>query len=332
MDPVTRNPVLDRLSEGSSPIVIDRSRCLRMRYNGNDCGLCREACSSDAVGFMPEPVIRAKACSGCMLCTSACPMDALRPEGSSLFELVERLKNYRKPVLGCERSGDDRAHVKTSCLGFLSTEHLIGIPLLLGMPIQINLTSCHSCPNSGIVPAVKKRLDRVRSLLPRHVPEGVIPAEQDSELTFEEEALGRREFFQTLKTSSIEGFFELYSRLAVKPDSKAYGHKEIPRRRRLLGRAISRTAGKLKERILGGLYFSLTVNRQCDGCGLCSALCPTGAVRVPSRDKRRVHFNAGLCAGCGLCEDVCETGALHLSRGFHGREPFQFQNAAETAD
>ena len=45
----------------------------------------------------------------------------------------------------------------------------------------------------------------------------------------------------------------------------------------------------------------------CLGCGLCSQVCPTGAISL-SHD--RVQINHSRCSHCRLCIDTCPQGAI----------------------
>ena len=46
----------------------------------------------------------------------------------------------------------------------------------------------------------------------------------------------------------------------------------------------------------------------CVACGLCTKVCPTGAISV-AFGKARV--NSMACTGCGQCIEACRTGAIH---------------------
>ena len=49
----------------------------------------------------------------------------------------------------------------------------------------------------------------------------------------------------------------------------------------------------------------------CIHCGLCTALCPTGALLVDSA-TRVIVFDTEECTACGLCTRVCPVHAMTL--------------------
>ncbi|MFP3897693.1 MAG: NuoI/complex I 23 kDa subunit family protein [Dehalococcoidia bacterium] len=61
----------------------------------------------------------------------------------------------------------------------------------------------------------------------------------------------------------------------------------------------------------------------CNGCGLCSRICPNRAIELVSapaehKDKYPKEYpqiDLGKCCFCGLCQDVCPTGSIVLTKG-----------------
>lgn len=47
----------------------------------------------------------------------------------------------------------------------------------------------------------------------------------------------------------------------------------------------------------------------CMHCGMCTALCPTGALQVAA-DTRLVLFSRENCTACGLCVRICPVNAM----------------------
>ncbi len=73
-------------------------------------------------------------------------------------------------------------------------------------------------------------------------------------------------------------------------------------------------------------YRGLHTNdlEKCIGCGTCSDICPTDAIRMVDYDSvpkegelpRRPVIDYGRCCFCGYCVDVCTTGSLSMSRDY----------------
>ena len=51
---------------------------------------------------------------------------------------------------------------------------------------------------------------------------------------------------------------------------------------------------------------------RCDGCGVCAARCPEGALRIV--DGRAELAADSLCDGVGFCVGVCPSGAVKMER------------------
>ncbi len=64
----------------------------------------------------------------------------------------------------------------------------------------------------------------------------------------------------------------------------------------------------------------------CDGCVLCSVICPA-AILVPSGTKsaRKVSRRDGQdnCMACGCCEAICQMGAISIQRSYDFGGPWK---------
>lgn len=49
----------------------------------------------------------------------------------------------------------------------------------------------------------------------------------------------------------------------------------------------------------------------CLHCGVCTALCATGALWVDPQ-TRKVNFDSDKCSACGLCTKICPVQAMHV--------------------
>jgi NAD-dependent dihydropyrimidine dehydrogenase PreA subunit len=52
---------------------------------------------------------------------------------------------------------------------------------------------------------------------------------------------------------------------------------------------------------------------RCNGCGLCTQVCPHAVFRMES--KRAVLADRGACMECGACARNCEMGAITVRTG-----------------
>ncbi len=55
----------------------------------------------------------------------------------------------------------------------------------------------------------------------------------------------------------------------------------------------------------------------CIDCGLCTALCPSGALYL-DRSSRRIFFDTEKCTACGMCTRVCPVNAMNVQLDDNG--------------
>ena len=78
-----------------------------------------------------------------------------------------------------------------------------------------------------------------------------------------------------------------------------------------LGMGLATKSAKLA---MHSLAIPLTVEENCQGCGVCLKHCPGGAIRLEEREGRgRVAvIEPSACLGCGECIGVCPYGAMEI--------------------
>jgi len=88
------------------------------------------------------------------------------------------------------------------------------------------------------------------------------------------------------------------------------GPKDIPE---TIAQAAS-AAAKAAELLLRGFIEKEPIiaevdKEKCNGCRICVATCPYGAIEIV---EGKAVVNEAICEGCGACEAACPVGAIHL--------------------
>jgi len=326
---VLQNRIIGAIAGGADSVVIDQSRCLRMRFNKSGCSECLAHCRYDAIKIDGGIAIKGSACTGCMLCVSACPSGSFDVKGMDFQSLIGRLRKTGRsvpvPVLGCTARTELKAHERTSCLGFLSEEHIIALSVFLEKGLRINLAGCADCRNGFIVDILRKRIERAAEKTSLRVSDNIILVEDAASLNYQDLSYDRRGFFSTLKNMAFLQAADAFGGDDSNGNTQAYSAKKTPLRRELLNRALGAMSGGDRMGLLNAYYYTLFLEDNCNNCFACVGICPTGALKVEF--GAGLAFNASLCSGCGLCETFCRSRSASVRSGFSGERPFEFDDA-----
>ncbi|BCB96202.1 hypothetical protein JZK55_11240 [Dissulfurispira thermophila] len=323
--------IIDTISNTSDAIVIDQSRCLRMRFNRSDCSECIEHCRFNAVRIDEGVDIKRNICSECMLCVSVCPSGCFNVKAMDFYSIISRLKKLSNsvpaPVLGCNARADIKAHEKTACLGFLSEEHIIALSVFLEEKLQVNLTGCADCRNGFIADNLKKRMESIAEKTSLNIFEKISLVKDRSELCYQDILLDRRGFFKAIKNLTFLQAVNLLESSATADNTRSYSTKRVTVRRDLLNRVIGNLPEWNYTGVIDAYYYNLRIDEGCDNCFACVGMCPTGALKIGTKEAGpELTFNSSLCSGCGLCEGFCMNNAILIERGFRGHNPFEFSS------
>jgi len=69
---------------------------------------------------------------------------------------------------------------------------------------------------------------------------------------------------------------------------------------------------------------------KCTSCGVCSRVCPFGAIKVDIKAKSGAHLVAAACAGCGTCAAECRFDAITMQHSMDAQVLAQIDAALET--
>jgi len=114
----------------------------------------------------------------------------------------------------------------------------------------------------------------------------------------------------------VSGLIDTTS-LAEKIDELYYAN-EVPHKFKIGITGCRNNCLKAEENdlgIKGALQPSLN-QENCNFCGVCSKMCPTGSINVSKEDKGRVDYDASKCILCGRCVKKCPSKSWEGKSGF----------------
>lgn len=314
----TAHPTLDinlyadtkTITGGRDDLVLDGSRCLKMRYSESSCRRCADICPHRAVSLDGFLAVNPHHCRGCLLCSSLCPTGALE-DNADFSSILAQLNRVTAPVLGCVRT-KETANSSLPCLGGLSEEHLLTLCYSLTGTLTLNLTECGECPNSAIISHLRQRLE---SLYGGGLLEGgcvIRIAETPEDIDYRAESVDRRSFFSSFRKSIFQSAAVILSTNKRESERRTgYAEKRLPVRRKLLNDVIKKLSIEQAALLEKRFDTSLTISEACSKCQGCVAICPTGALQRGASEAEPT-FDPLFCTGCRVCSEFCMDGALRI--------------------
>lgn len=291
-------------------LVVDNSRCLKMRFSESSCCRCIDICPHGTVTLDGGLAINKELCRGCLLCTAVCPVGALE-QSSDISSCLAQLSRVPEPVLGCIRT-KEHSNATLACLGGLSEEHLVKLSHTLSGKLTLNMTACSDCPNRAITPHLLKRFE---VLLEAGVLEGgckIVTAESAKDTNYCDESVGRRSFFKFFSNSLFQSAVVILSTSKEPAERRIeYAAKRVPIKRNLLNMSRNKLSQELELRVSEHFDSRVFISEACTVCQGCVAICPTGALQTEQSDTPPT-FDQLICTGCGLCSEFCLDGAVQI--------------------
>jgi ferredoxin len=157
--------------------------------------------------------------------------------------------------------------------------------------------------------------------MPAQMPRLPDPADQGP-------MLSRRQFFRTLADNPVGR-----SRTPMGGNGRAAfpasARRESPERRRLLD-ALTAVADRRGTTVPAELFPRVANIGACVDHRVCTAACPTGALKVaPSEDGSTLMFSGAACIACGACTRACPERALSLAARGGQRAPIALATHAQ---
>lgn len=221
--------------------------------------------------------------------------------------VAARLRGLDRPVIGCLEQRDAQGHVRLSCLAALGLPHLIGLAATITSCIHLDATRCSGCRNEPAMGTLRERLEALEDGGLRGRFRLVSSA---SDLDFQPRRLPRRGFLRALLSEGVD----VTPRGPARPQRRGpAGGKHVPAQRKALETALARLPARIARALRPATAFKAVAASDCDACGRCAAICPTGALlRQRSATERTLEFVESLCVGCDACADFCPTNALRI--------------------
>jgi ferredoxin len=309
----------------AEPISISSGLCKRVRFRQSECQRCVDVCPEQAITLDFGPIIN-ELCSQCGLCVNVCPTEVFHEATPKDADLLERIKVFldKSPAatgmtrffIHCQEAEPAHEHsCGVTCLGNLNENVMLGANLA-GLDEMVlvkgNCTQCQLAKGEALLRNAVEAFSALQdNMRPRAFNLRLVEEPKDKE---REEQLSRRRFFSRISESVKEkaGADPLPVHDAALTKSNAIVVSQHDKRaslkrtvlRDLLHSSPSSPTSNPGHNLPWGIMQVDEEN--CIGCGICVAVCPTGAlVKEFTEDQLVRSYNSALCTSCALCEEAC---------------------------
>jgi Pyruvate/2-oxoacid:ferredoxin oxidoreductase delta subunit/coenzyme F420-reducing hydrogenase delta subunit len=305
-------------------LVVKPGLCLRLRHKKSSCRLCLEYCPRGAINIDEALHVESSLCSGCGVCVNLCPTDVFHLRDLSYESLLAQVKKGDVAEFACSLSASDESSLKVPCLGFLNEAVFVGAIGCGAQGIRLNVAHCKGCKYALGLRAAGESMKRANRILALFgLSRRVMASAEDSDGSHNQadrQLYSRREFFAYLQgetgkqvAAAIEG---MDSDGDMGGATRAILEPKLPVKRGLLLEHIKKLGKPVADQARSdGLPFArVEIGDSCDGCGMCVAFCPTGALRsYEEGDRQVIDFSSRYCLACGLCAEICPQATIAYS-------------------
>ncbi|GAM12301.1 4Fe-4S binding protein [Mesobacillus selenatarsenatis] len=291
-------------------LKVDPQRCVRTRNRFSACSKCTDACPVSAISLENGLSVNEDVCSECMRCTTVCPSEALYDE--KYLSYFSEMPSREVISFSCDHDRSNESHIRLACLSQLDSALLMhAFNNSSHVNIQFHEEKCKQCSkyDEKLWSSFNETIKRFKSMCTR-----------ENEVTFNninhsekmERSYTRRDlitFFSKKATNKVvtplipaeEEIENLRVSLKKGPMASVY-HRILDKNKNSMH--SYQTSEKLKT-------MQLAFTETCNGCGACSRVCTTGALKFTDDDEVvKGVFKPMLCNGCESCIDLCRINGL----------------------
>lgn len=306
--------------------------CSSFRASNSNCTRCEDLCPVDAIHLADNGPEIDDRCIDCGVCFSACPNGAFQITGKDddavIAEIKKKLPKKEPEVvsISCER-GDSSSDLILPCLGRLTERLLLELIHLHAQPVEILRPDCSQCPSAKASVNLDTVIGRADYLLAMTGMEKHKLRKKDIALgppmEVPEKPFSRRYFLGAIGAKAVETAVKAIPEVGHHGSEKEIAFREAlssrpeSLKRSSLLRCLKRFATVNSVVAPSKDFFcaEISINHKCTGCGVCAALCPTGAIiKQETEEHFALSFRAGLCTNCRVCLQTCAAGAVRIKQ------------------
>ncbi len=294
-------------------------KCLR-GIRDDFCRSCILVCPDKAIFPEAEGIrIENHLCSGCSICNSACPSEAIHFTWMLPGNLSSEIRK-KKTEISCKKVSDPDS-AKVPCLGALTLNLLAGLCLEFGT-ITLNVSQCPSCRFGQYclsqITGLLYRINKFNNIL--NIPDTALYLKLNQKVNSLKlkQFTSRKQIFSAI-SSQVSGKLKMSAANIIYTQSDVIPEEvQFPDRAFFISifsgyKSLTNCLKKQKNDPVELAPLRKT-DKTCTLCTICSDLCPSGALsRNTTEEKNQLFFNWTKCLNCKVCINVCPSGSISQS-------------------
>lgn len=274
----------EKISE-KNLVTVDQKKCMRFLNKRSACSICMNNCPTGAIKPGTDDniiTVDGFLCTGCGICMNTCPNPVFSLEDMAFESIMKGVEDKEHIIISCFLNS---CNVQVPCLGYLN-ESLLLFMASEGKAIELNTTACKQCENKAAFELIRGYAETANSIL---------------------SSVGISEMIRIEERGALSGSGnESFTRKIISHFAGRESRSKNPRQMLFISalEKLGPTPGWSIEatKVPAG---NLSIASSCNGCGMCSAICPMDALSAYDDEVFILKFKLSLCTGCGLCRQIC---------------------------